>query len=731
MSISNGKTSSDIENAEWNSTGMLTHTRYGSSSSQASQSSGDICRICHCESDPLNPLLTPCYCSGSLKFVHQTCLQQWLTASETNACELCKFPFIMHTKIKPFNEWHSLEMSGVERRRLFCAVLFHCAAALCVIWSLCVLIERAAEEVRRGLIGWPFWTKLVVVTVGLTGGVVFMYIQCKQYLNLCNRWRARNRILLIQNAPEKVHPPQSPVLQQFRRVRTAARAGSVTGPGNGGSGGAGSSTSNNSVTIGPMMRGFDQQLMGSIGTGGGGHACELQISHQGQIIAANIENSSISYDRDWTLDDISQMSFKPCPQGSGSLTPLPFHDSAHNICEGSGSGGSGVMVATHRYSAISDSSNTAQEEEQTQQNASIIEQSSGSCNSSIKTADLNLFKMPQNAELTSVSSNNTGLPSGPNSTARYPNSAIFLENRDILNDPSCSELMTHPTQAYNRHSIVLGSTGGNGHHNQDESRHDMRRYSDTKLLQQQQTLSYVSELPAEYSPTKDQILLNPKSIIYDMTTFLGPVVPQDFESSPTNSNQHHQRNPRHHRHHHMLSAAAATDSPSHLIQTTDIQFDSQFDEESPTPRPSPYDPLELNIQEMLELDIANIQRLRDKNPSLGNISQHSSSSYYQDDPSSPCLSQQATATVWRPVPSFGSSPRLEQPSAQTHPQMPQYHPKPEPTAQFTIAPATAAAAVTVHDDSGQCSTNRLKLFKSLPNLSASSENLLPPPKRFD
>lgn len=79
-------------------------SRFGSSSSQASQNSGDICRICHCESDPLNPLLTPCYCSGSLKFVHQACLQQWLTASETNACELCKFPFIMHTKIKPFNE---------------------------------------------------------------------------------------------------------------------------------------------------------------------------------------------------------------------------------------------------------------------------------------------------------------------------------------------------------------------------------------------------------------------------------------------------------------------------------------------------------------------------------------------------------------------------------------------------------------------------------------------------
>lgn len=90
----------------------LSPFRFGSASSQASQSSGDICRICHCESDPQNPLLTPCYCSGSLKYVHQACLQQWLTASETNSCELCKFPFIMHTKIKPFNEVSIIRTDG-------------------------------------------------------------------------------------------------------------------------------------------------------------------------------------------------------------------------------------------------------------------------------------------------------------------------------------------------------------------------------------------------------------------------------------------------------------------------------------------------------------------------------------------------------------------------------------------------------------------------------------------
>ncbi|XP_023021997.2 uncharacterized protein [Leptinotarsa decemlineata] len=197
---------SSVKNQDWDSASNL------------SNSVGDICRICHCEADIDNPLLSPCYCSGSLKYVHQTCLRQWLAASDTRSCELCKFNFILHTKIKPFSEWRILEMSSVERRRLLCAILFHFVAAVCVIWSLFVLIDRAAEEVKKGLIAWPFWTKLVVVSVGSTGGVVFMYIQCRQYLHLFSRWKAHNRIILVQNAPEKPSaPPSSPYFQRDTR----------------------------------------------------------------------------------------------------------------------------------------------------------------------------------------------------------------------------------------------------------------------------------------------------------------------------------------------------------------------------------------------------------------------------------------------------------------------------------------------------------------------------------
>ncbi|XP_067012908.2 E3 ubiquitin-protein ligase MARCHF8 [Anabrus simplex] len=179
-------------------------------SSQASSLSNnhDICRICHCEGDNEVPLIAPCYCAGSLRYVHQACLQQWIKSSDIRSCELCKFQFIMQSKIKPFSEWETLEMSCVERRKLLCSVTFHAVALTCVVWSLYVLIDRTAEEIQRGLLEWPFWTKLIVVAIGFTGGLVFMYIQCKAYLHLCRRWRAFNRVIFVQNAPEKAALPR-------------------------------------------------------------------------------------------------------------------------------------------------------------------------------------------------------------------------------------------------------------------------------------------------------------------------------------------------------------------------------------------------------------------------------------------------------------------------------------------------------------------------------------------
>ncbi|KAM9345329.1 E3 ubiquitin-protein ligase MARCHF8 isoform X2 [Pagrus major] len=172
------------------------------SRTSVSPSSQDICRICHCEGDDESPLITPCHCTGSLRFVHQSCLQQWIKSSDTRCCELCKYEFIMETKLKPLRKWEKLQMTASERRKIMCSVTFHVIAITCVVWSLYVLIDRTADEIRQGILEWPFWTKLVVVAIGFTGGLVFMYVQCKVYIHLWRRLKAYNRVIYVQNRPD-------------------------------------------------------------------------------------------------------------------------------------------------------------------------------------------------------------------------------------------------------------------------------------------------------------------------------------------------------------------------------------------------------------------------------------------------------------------------------------------------------------------------------------------------
>lgn len=58
-----------------------------------SQADPDTCRICRGEGSAEEPLFYPCKCSGSIKYVHQDCLMEWLSHSQKKHCELCKTPF--------------------------------------------------------------------------------------------------------------------------------------------------------------------------------------------------------------------------------------------------------------------------------------------------------------------------------------------------------------------------------------------------------------------------------------------------------------------------------------------------------------------------------------------------------------------------------------------------------------------------------------------------------------
>ncbi|WPH04933.1 erad-associated e3 ubiquitin-protein ligase doa10 [Acrodontium crateriforme] len=59
----------------------------------AASDRAETCRICRSEATQDEPLFYPCKCSGSIKYVHQECLMEWLSHSQKKYCELCKTPF--------------------------------------------------------------------------------------------------------------------------------------------------------------------------------------------------------------------------------------------------------------------------------------------------------------------------------------------------------------------------------------------------------------------------------------------------------------------------------------------------------------------------------------------------------------------------------------------------------------------------------------------------------------
>lgn len=56
-------------------------------------SGADICRVCRSEGTPDRPLFHPCICTGSIKWIHQECLVQWMRYSRKEYCELCGHRF--------------------------------------------------------------------------------------------------------------------------------------------------------------------------------------------------------------------------------------------------------------------------------------------------------------------------------------------------------------------------------------------------------------------------------------------------------------------------------------------------------------------------------------------------------------------------------------------------------------------------------------------------------------
>ncbi|KAI0682125.1 hypothetical protein C8T65DRAFT_625163 [Cerioporus squamosus] len=101
------------------------------------QEEQDTCRICSAPAEPDQPLFHPCKCSGTIRYIHQDCLTEWLAHSRKKTCDVCKYPYSF-TKVYSKDMPERLPFLLILRQfsqQVVSAILFGFRAALvATVW---------------------------------------------------------------------------------------------------------------------------------------------------------------------------------------------------------------------------------------------------------------------------------------------------------------------------------------------------------------------------------------------------------------------------------------------------------------------------------------------------------------------------------------------------------------------------------------------------------------------
>ncbi|XP_078251712.1 E3 ubiquitin-protein ligase MARCHF3-like [Rhinoraja longicauda] len=155
-----------------------------------------MCRICH-EGSNQEDLLSPCECTGTLGTIHRSCLERWLSSSNTSYCELCHFKFSVEQKPRPLVEWLRNPGPLHEKRTLFgdmVCFLFITPLATISGW-LCLrgAVDHLHFSSRLEAIGLIALT-VALFTIYLFWTLVSFRYHCRLYKEWC---RTNQRVILL------------------------------------------------------------------------------------------------------------------------------------------------------------------------------------------------------------------------------------------------------------------------------------------------------------------------------------------------------------------------------------------------------------------------------------------------------------------------------------------------------------------------------------------------------
>ena len=115
----------------------------------------EICRVCRSEGTSEQPLFYPCLCSGSIKYIHQDCLIEWLKHSRKKYCELCKHPFTfspVYAEQMPQSIPVSVLVWGLVKKVLHFGKVGFSLSFSAFLWLL--IVPLLTTQIFRYYFGW-------------------------------------------------------------------------------------------------------------------------------------------------------------------------------------------------------------------------------------------------------------------------------------------------------------------------------------------------------------------------------------------------------------------------------------------------------------------------------------------------------------------------------------------------------------------------------------------------
>ncbi|DBA04791.1 TPA: hypothetical protein N0F65_004428 [Lagenidium giganteum] len=195
------------------------------------------CRVCRGEAEEDRRLFAPCKCSGSIRFTHADCLEQWLEHSGKTFCELCRHEF----EFKPLYDanapdvlpWSEL-LGTVLRitllkwlpfalRGIVVLVLWLVVAPWCTSWLYRMWLLRASAMVNVNFserFDMPHVVSDVFSGIILIIGIVFSFLALMSFADFL-----RFHLDQHEDPIEDPLPPRAPARRDLNAAGVNGNAG--------------------------------------------------------------------------------------------------------------------------------------------------------------------------------------------------------------------------------------------------------------------------------------------------------------------------------------------------------------------------------------------------------------------------------------------------------------------------------------------------------------------------